>query len=107
MGGEQGFDLAVESGVIERIRDLDRAGRFVPLEARARLPGPGRVAVAAAQRTTAEAQEQLRSPQLEGLSKNAARFGEDPALYRDRCLADDMVGAAEREAEETLGVVPG
>jgi hyaluronoglucosaminidase len=95
--------MAAAFELIEALRtptpSLDRCLAFVRFEGRLTRNAPAA--------TTSYGPRRVLYPQLEGLSKNAARFGEDPALYRDRCLADDMVGAAEREAEETLGVVPG
>jgi hyaluronoglucosaminidase len=44
-------------------------------------------------------------PQLASLESGAARFAEDPSLYLDRCLADELVRLAERRAAEELGLV--
>lgn len=42
-------------------------------------------------------------PQLADLTDAGARFGDDPALFADRCLADEVVALAERLAAERLG----
>jgi hyaluronoglucosaminidase len=43
-------------------------------------------------------------PQLESLEDTGARFSPDPALFLDRCLADDFVRFAERVAGVPIGV---
>jgi len=42
-------------------------------------------------------------PQLVGLSQGSARFASDPALFRERCLADEIVAFAEDAARAALG----
>jgi hyaluronoglucosaminidase len=95
--------MAAALQLLEALRargaSLDRCLAFVRFE--------GRLTRDAAAATTSYGPRRVLYPQLEGLSEGAARFGQDPALYRDRCLADDMVEAAEREAERTLGAVRG
>jgi hypothetical protein len=46
-------------------------------------------------------------PQLEGLSRGDARFARDPALFRERCLADEIVACAEEAALAALGGTKG
>jgi hyaluronoglucosaminidase len=41
-------------------------------------------------------------PQLASLRDDSMRFGTDPALYRDRCLADDFVALVEQVAHRDL-----
>ena len=43
-------------------------------------------------------------PQLTSLEDTGARFGPDPALFLDSCLADEFVRFAERLAGAKLGV---
>jgi hypothetical protein len=95
--------MAAALELLEALRapsaSLDRCLAFVRFEGRLTRDAPAA--------TTSYGPRRVLYPQLEGLSGGAARFGQDPALYRDRCLADDMVQAAEREAERTLGARPG
>jgi hyaluronoglucosaminidase len=42
-------------------------------------------------------------PQLASLREDEARFGDDPALFTDRCLADEVVRFAERFALARFG----
>ena len=44
-------------------------------------------------------------PQLVGLAAGNARFGRDPAWFRDRCLADEIVDFAAERAREAVGAV--
>jgi hyaluronoglucosaminidase len=95
--------MAAALELLEALRapgiSLDRCLAFVRFEGRLTRNAPAA--------TTSYGPRRVLYPQLEGLSTGAARFAQDPALYRDRCLADDMVLAAEREAERTLGALPG
>jgi hyaluronoglucosaminidase len=43
-------------------------------------------------------------PQLASLRDEGMRFGPDPALFRDRCLADDFVALVERVARRDLAL---
>jgi hypothetical protein len=44
-------------------------------------------------------------PQLASLRAGEAGFASDPALFLDRCLADELVRFAEERAHAVLGVV--
>ena len=95
--------MAAALDLLEALRapsaSLDRCLAFVRFEGRLTRDAPAA--------TTSYGPRRVLYPQLEGLSQGEARFGPEPALYRDRCLADDMVRAAEREAERMLGAMPG
>jgi len=97
-------------------RESRRMQAAVELLEALRTPGPsldhclafvrfeGRLTRDAPAATTHYGPRRVLYPQLRGLSTGAARFSDDPALYRDRCLADELVGSAEAEAEQRLGV---
>ncbi len=78
---------------------LERCLAFVRFEGRLTRNAPAA--------TTSYGPRRVLYPQLRGLWHGEARFADDPALYRDRSLADEMVRAAEAEAERTLGATVG
>ncbi|MEN8161050.1 MAG: beta-N-acetylglucosaminidase domain-containing protein, partial [Myxococcota bacterium] len=94
--------MAAAVELLEALRtpgtSLDRCLAFVRFEGRLTRNAPAA--------TTSYGPRRVLYPQLRGLWQGEARFADDPALYRDRCLADEMVRAAEAEAERVLGAKP-
>jgi hypothetical protein len=62
----------------------------------------GRLTRNAPAATTSYGPRRVLYPQLVGLAAGTARFGADPALFRGRCLADEIVDFA---AERALALV--
>jgi hypothetical protein len=67
----------------------------------------GRLTLDAPAATTSYGPRRVLYPQLEGLSRGDARFARDPALFRERCLADEIVACAEEAALAALGGTKG
>ena len=44
-------------------------------------------------------------PAFQSLEEDATRFGSDPGLFLDHCLADELIRLAERVASDRLGLV--
>jgi hyaluronoglucosaminidase len=63
----------------------------------------GRLTLNAPAATTSYGPRRVLYPQLAGLSRGSAHFASDPALFRDRCLADEIVSFAEDVALAALG----
>jgi hyaluronoglucosaminidase len=78
---------------------LDRCLAFVRFEGRLTLDAPAA--------TTSFGPRRVLYPQLEGLSRGDAHFARDPALFRERCLADEIVAFAEEAALAALGGTKG
>lgn len=74
---------------------LDKCLAFVRCE--------GRLTLAAPADTTSYGPRRVLYPQLAGLSRGDAHFASDPALFRERCLADEIVAFAEQAALAALG----
>lgn len=74
---------------------LDKCLALVRFEGRLTLDAPAA--------TTSYGPRRVLYPQLEGLSRGDARFARDPALFRERCLADEIVAFAEETALAALG----
>ena len=74
---------------------LDKCLAFVRCEGRLTLDAPAA--------TTSYGPRRVLYPQLEGLSRGDAHFGSEPALFRERCLADEIVASAEEAALAALG----
>jgi hyaluronoglucosaminidase len=78
---------------------LDKCLAFVRFEGRLTLDAPAA--------TTSYGPRRVLYPQLEGLSRGDAHFAHDPALFRERCLADEIVAFAEEAALAALGGTKG
>jgi hyaluronoglucosaminidase len=78
---------------------LDQCLAFVRFEGRLTLDAPAA--------TTSYGPRRVLYPQLEGLSRGDAHFASDPALFRERCLADEIVAFAEEAALAALGGTKG
>jgi hyaluronoglucosaminidase len=63
----------------------------------------GRLTLNAPAATTSYGPRRVLYPQLVGLAAGSARFGRDPALFRDRCLADEIVDFAAECALAEVG----
>jgi hyaluronoglucosaminidase len=63
----------------------------------------GRLTQNAPAATTSYGPRRVLYPQLVGLAAGSARFGRDPALFRDRCLADEIVDFAAECALDEVG----
>ncbi len=63
----------------------------------------GRLTRDAPAATTSYGPRRVLYPQLTGLSRGSAHFASDPALFRDLCLADEIVSFAEDTALAALG----
>jgi hypothetical protein len=74
---------------------LDKCLAFVRCEGRLTRDAPAA--------TTSYGPRRVLYPQLEGLSRGEARFSSEPALFRERCLADEIVAFAEEAALAALG----
>lgn len=74
---------------------LDKCLAFVRFQGRLTLDAPAA--------TTSYGPRRVLYPQLEGLSRGEARFSSEPALFRERCLADEIVAFAEDAALAALG----
>jgi hyaluronoglucosaminidase len=75
---------------------IDRLLAIFPFEARVRSPG--------SPEAWSYGPRRALYPQFASLRHDDARFGSDPALYLDRCLADDVVRLADQRAHERLGL---
>ncbi len=75
---------------------IERLLAVFPFEARVRSPGSADAWSYGPRRAL--------YPQFASLRHDDARFGPDPALYLDRCLADDVVRLADQRARERLGL---
>ena len=69
---------------------LEKCLAFVRFEGRLTLDAPAA--------TTSYGPRRVLYPQLAGLSRADAHFASDPALFRERCLADEIVAFAEEAA---------
>jgi hyaluronoglucosaminidase len=78
---------------------LDKCLALVRFEGRLTLDAPAT--------TTSYGPRRVLYPQLEGLSRGDAHFARDPALFRERCLADEIVACAEETALAALGGTKG
>ena len=67
----------------------------------------GRLTRHAPAATTSYGPRRVLYPQLAGLSQGSARFAHDPALFRERCLADEIVAFAEDAALAALEATRG
>jgi hypothetical protein len=74
---------------------LDKCLALVRFEGRLTLEPPAA--------TTSYGPRRVLYPQLRGLSQGDARFASDPALFRERSLADEIVAFAEEAALAALG----
>jgi hyaluronoglucosaminidase len=74
---------------------LDKCLAFVRYEGRLTLDAPAA--------TTHYGPRRVLYPQLAGLSRGDAHFGSEPALFRERCLADEIVAFVEEAALAALG----
>jgi hyaluronoglucosaminidase len=74
---------------------LDKCLAFVRFEGRLTLDAPAA--------TTSYGPRRVLYPQLAGLSRGDAHFASDPALFRERCLADEIVAFAEEAALAAVG----
>ena len=63
----------------------------------------GRLTTNAPAVTTSFGPRRVLYPQLTGLAAGTARFGSDPALFRNRCLADEIVDFAAESALAAVG----
>jgi hyaluronoglucosaminidase len=63
----------------------------------------GRLTTNAPAATTSYGPRRVLYPQLTGLASGAARLAEDPALFRGRCLADEIVDFAAEGALAAVG----
>ena len=63
----------------------------------------GRLTLNAPAATTSYGPRRVLYPQLVGLAAGSARFGHDPALFRARCLADEIVDFAAECALAAVG----
>jgi hyaluronoglucosaminidase len=63
----------------------------------------GRLTQNAPAATTSYGPRRVLYPQLVGLAAGSARFGRDPALFRDRCLVDEIVDFAAECALDEVG----
>jgi hyaluronoglucosaminidase len=73
---------------------LDECLAWIRFEGRLTLDPPAA--------TTSYGPRRVLYPQLVGLAQGSARFAADPALFRERCLADEIVRYAEDAALEAL-----
>jgi hyaluronoglucosaminidase len=86
---------AIESGA----DDLARALAFFAFEGQlTRIPTPG---------PTSYGPRRVLYPQLVSMRNDGAGLGADPALHRDRCLADEVVAAVERWGLARIATGPG
>jgi len=63
----------------------------------------GRLTRNAPAATTSYGPRRVLYPQLVGLAAGSAHFGDDPALFQDRCLADEIVDFAAARAQDAVG----
>jgi hyaluronoglucosaminidase len=75
---------------------IERLLAIFPFEARVRSPG--------SPDAWSYGPRRALYPQFASLRHDDARFGPDPALYLDRCLADAVVRLADQRARERLGL---
>jgi hyaluronoglucosaminidase len=76
--------------------EMERLLAIFPFEARTRVGG--------SDEAWSYGPRRALYPQFSALRQDHARFGPDPALYLDRCLADEVVRLALQRASERLGL---
>ncbi|MEN8182731.1 MAG: beta-N-acetylglucosaminidase domain-containing protein [Myxococcota bacterium] len=80
-------------------RDGSRMERLLAV-----FPFEARVRAAASEQAWSYGPRRALYPQFQSLRDDEACFGPDPALFLDRCLADEVVRFAQQRASDVLGL---